>query len=568
MNHSEHGCVDSEVLVVGAGPVGLTLANALAHHGVTTTVVDSRDAPREQSRANNLYARPQELLAAVGLRDLLADGAHRVSNAQFVMGGRSIDVVHFADATLPYPSVLYSSQAVMERRMRGALADRGRPVEGGVTVAGIEQDATGVSAELETADGRRVTHRTRYLVGADGANSVVRRTVGIELDVEEFPRRATRQIDARLSWRRPTTRDTMWFFVYENGFAGVLPIEGDHHRLFLVEDDADMPEREPTLEEMQDRAREVTGDPTVTLSDPVWASHTRFAHGVASAHAAGRVFLAGDAGHLNLPIGGQGMNAGMQDAVTLAWRLAMTLAGHAGPSVLDSYATERHGEHQRLGRQQVSGFRRLMYRSRLQDKALEVAAGTIPDIGQRLLGAEELQQLAVAYPDSPLSVDHRPRRPGRRPVHAGGRAPDARVVRDDRTTTLFDQIHNPDGLTWGWTLLAFEAGGDDRAELGAAVETATARHPWLRARLVRQQPDGPDAPVGVPVLWDLDGDAHRAYGTARSATLVLVRPDGHVALLAPAHLGDALLDHCAGIGPASDRQSPELALAGGARADG
>ncbi|MFC5065731.1 FAD-dependent monooxygenase [Actinomycetospora atypica] len=553
--------VRSEVLVVGAGPVGLTLANALAHHGVTATVVDSRHEPRTQSRANNLYARPQELLAAVGLRDLLADGAHRVSSAQFVMNGRSIDTVGFDDASLPYPAVLYSSQAVMERTMRDALTGRGRPVEGGVTLVGLEQDATGVDAELETADGHRYTHRARYVVGTDGANSAVRRAVRIELEVEDFPRRATRQIDARLSWRRPTTRDTMWFFVYENGFAGVLPIEGDCHRLFFVEDDEGMPEREPTVEEMQDRAREVTGDPTVTLTDPIWASHTRFRHGVASAHAVGRVFLAGDAGHLNLPIGGQGMNAGMQDAVTLAWRLAMTLAGRAAPAVLASYATERHGEHRRLGRQEVSGFRRLMYRSGLQDKVLDVAAAAVPEIGKRLLGAEELQQLAVAYPDSPLSVDHRPRRPGRR-VAAGHRAPDSRVVRDDRTTTLFEQIYNPDGLTWGWALLAFEGPGDDRAELAAAVEAVTLRHPWVRARLVRNRPDGPAAPDEVPVLWDLDGQAHSAYGTARSATLVLVRPDGHVGLLAPADRGDALLTYCGAIDPTHDRRPAELAHAG------
>ncbi len=106
------------------------------------------------------------------------------------------------------------------------------------------------------------------------------------------------------------------------------PPDGIDALLAAWADDANMPDRDPTLEEMQGHAREVTGDVTLTLTDPIWFSHSRFQHGVAPRYAAGRVFLAGDAGHHTLPIGGQGMNAGMTDGIGLAWRLAMTLAGH------------------------------------------------------------------------------------------------------------------------------------------------------------------------------------------------------------------------------------------------
>lgn len=540
---------DTDVLVVGAGPVGLALACALAHHGVRARILERRDGPAPDSRANNLWSRPQELLAGIGVRDVLAADAHRVHRADVLIDGRPVDTIDFGHVSSPYPTVLYSSQAVMEGRLREVLDGRGVTVEGGAVLETLEQDDDGVTATFTREDGTGPKQvRARYLVGADGVRSTVRDALGIDLPTQELEDRATRQIDATLHWRRPTDSDTIWFFVYPHGFAGVLPIAGDRHRLFFVEEEDEVPDRKPTLEEMQTRAREVTGDPTVTLTDPVWFSHGRFKHGVATRHADRRVFLAGDAGHNNLPIGGQGMNAGFHDAIGLAWRLAMTLAGSAGDAVLGSYHPERNGEHDRLGQQQVTGFRRLMYRGRVQDAALRLAAEAVPNLGTQLFGADELQQLAVSYSDSPLSEDHAPARLRRHAPKAGDRAPDARVTTSDGTTSdgttsLFGSVYNPDGHTWGWCLLAFD--GHDRASHDALSEAvrAAARHSWVRPRLVLADPG--DDIDGTPVLFDLDGDAHTAYHLQGAPALVLVRPDGHIAFRAPASQADRLLAYCA-----------------------
>ena len=544
------GDVDTDVLVVGAGPIGLALACALTHHGVGTRIVDRRSGPPAESRANNLWSRPQELLAGIGVRDVLAADAHEVRRADVVLDGQPVDTIDFAQVSSPYPTVLYSSQAVYERRLRDVLHERGVTVEDDTVLDTLHQDADGVDARLSRtgdAAGGQVQVRARYVVGADGVQSAVRDAVGIELPTEDLDGRATRQIDAVLHWRRPTTRDALWFFTYHHGFAGVLPITGEHHRLFFVEDETEVPDREPTLEEMQERARKVTGDPTVTLSDPVWASRGRFSHGVATRHADRRVLLAGDAGHLNLPIGGQGMNAGLHDAVGLAWRLAMTLAGCAGDVVLDSYATERGAEHARLGRQQVTGFRRLMYRNQAEDTALRLTAKVIPNLGAQLFGADELQQLAVGYRDSPLAEDHAPARTRRSAPRAGDRAPDARVTSSvGTTTTLFQHLYNPDGHTWGWCLLAFD-GRDGRSHdaLAAAV-AAVSGHSWVHPRLVVADPaaDVDVAAGATAALFDLDGDAHTAYGARRRPALVLVRPDGHIAFRAPAERADLLAAYC------------------------
>lgn len=122
------------------------------------------------------------------------------------------------------------------------------------------------------------------------------------------------------------------------------------------------------------------------------------------------MLLAGDAGHKTLPIGGQGMNAGFHDAVGAAWRLAMVLANDATPALLGSYGVERRRAHAELDEQQAKGFQRLMYRGRLADAALGAVADVLSDIGSRMFGGDDLQQLSVAYPDSPLSRErlHRP----------------------------------------------------------------------------------------------------------------------------------------------------------------
>lgn len=544
---------DTDVLVVGAGPVGLVLACALAHHGVRTHVVERRDEPRQDSLANNLLSRPQELLAAIGVREALAADATPAERAHVLLAGRPLDTIRFDRVASPHPTVLYSSQAVIERRLREVLTTRGVAVEGGATLTALEQDADGVRATVSVRREDAVEEhvlRCRYVVGADGVRSTMRDLLGIEVPTHTFEGRATRQVDATLSWRRPTAPDSVWFSVYRHGFAGVLPVSGGRHRLFLLEDDAEVPDRDPTTEEMQAWARQVMGDPTVTLSDPVWTSHGRFTHGVAAAHADRRVFLVGDAGHLNLPIGGQGMNAGLQDAVGLAWRLAMTLAGTGGDAVLDSYATERNREHVRLDRQQATGFRRLMYRSRLQDAALGVAAGVVPGLGARLFGAEDLQQLSVGYPDSPLTEDHltsrtRSRRSG---VPAGRRAPDARVALEDGVgTTLFEHLYNPDGHTWGWCLLAFD--GRDRGargDLDRAIEDV-GQHQWVHPRLVLADPRTDESTGTAPCLFDLDEAAHGAYGLQRTPALVLVRPDGHIAFRSPTRAAGRLVAFCAAV---------------------
>ncbi len=545
---------DTDVIVIGAGPIGLTTACALGHHGVRTRVFEERSKPKPNSRANNVWARVQELLHGLGVRDALAKQAYEVEKQTAFLDGAPLDQVPLDEVKSPFPKVLYSGQDVIEKTLEEQASLKGAPVERGRKVTGLSQDEHGVTVVVEAVDeegeptGHNETLRCRYLVGADGDKGFVRKALGLELEPTKLPGRANRQIDAKLKWQRSTDANQLWFFVYHNGFAGVLPVWGGYHRMFFLEDENGMPDRDPTLEELQARAREVTGDQTLTFSDPVWLSHSRFQHGVAHSYAKGRVFLAGDAGHYTLPIGGQGMNAGMHDATCIAWRLAMELAGKAGPAVLESYDVERQKQHADLDERQLTGFKRLVYRNKVEDLALDAAGKLIPNLGSKMFGSDDLQQLSVAYPDSPLSEDHlKLKQLLKRGVpQAGDRAPDAEVIASDgHTATLFPIIYNADGQSWGWNLFAFD-GRDPKAEtLLRAAATTAARWSSVRSTLIIASPGTMSSEAGAKdSLSDLDGVAHAAYGLEGTPALVLIRPDGHIAFRGPAGRPELLKEYC------------------------
>ncbi|KQO76389.1 FAD-dependent monooxygenase [Methylobacterium sp. Leaf88] len=536
---------DAEVIVVGAGPVGLTTGCALRHHGVDCLILEERTEVRAYSRANNLWARPQELLASVGLRDAIAERAYPIRLVNFFMNGTPTTPIRIDDVTSPHPQVLYSGQDVIETTLIKTYEGRGGRMQRGGRVVAVAQDGDGVTVTVRRGDdGPEELLRCRYLVAADGAKSTVRTQLGLDFVPERFEGRMNRQVDAKLSWRRSLEPDQLWFFYYERGFCGVMPVWGGYHRLFFLADDAGVPDRDPTLDEIQAVAREVTRDETLTLTDPQWLTHSRFQYGVSPGYSSGRVFLAGDAGHLSLPIGGQGMNAGLHDAVEIAWRLAAALRGEIAPAVLESYDAERGGEHARLSEQQAKGFRRTVYRGTVTDVALGLAAKVVPGIGALLQGTDDLQQLSVSYPKSPLNEDHLSGVTHllNRGPRAGERAPEAEVTRAGATTSLFAYLYNPDGRTTGWALLCFD-GRSPEAEpsLRAAIEAVA---PWgcVRPRLVLA---GPAIDAGeVPMLSDLDGKAHGAYGLEGQPSIVLVRPDGHIAYRDAADRPERLAAYC------------------------
>jgi 2-polyprenyl-6-methoxyphenol hydroxylase-like FAD-dependent oxidoreductase len=506
-----------DVLVVGAGPTGLTLAAQLRAFGATCRIVDRQADRVQESRALAIQPRTLEVLRGLELtQDLLARGNDAVW-VQLHAGGRVARMRLFGlglDDTA-YPFLLFVSQAETERVLGQHLAERGVQVERRVELVGFHADREGADCTLRHADGHTEQVPTRYLVGCDGAASSVRRGAGIPFQGGAYPQTfalADLEVDGGLQ------ADTAHAFIGPVGLVFFFPLGrpaswrllGMHPTLQGRGETA-----RPSLEELQALADRFTGG-RLRLRDPVWLTYFRLQHRHAARYRAGRVFLAGDAAHVHSPAGAQGMNTGIQDAWNLGWKLALVARGVAAEALLDSYQAERRP----VGRLVV----------RFTDRAFSVATSTNPILGTirtRLLprvlplvlrfdrgvafGVRTISQLGIGYRHSPAVQNGRPA--PRRGPKAGDRLPDVRVALDGHACWLGEALATPSFHL----LLCGRSGGWDPGQLAAVggryADTLAIHH------LTREPAPG--------ALHDADGQALARLGVEQTAHY-LVRPDGHV----------------------------------------
>jgi 2-polyprenyl-6-methoxyphenol hydroxylase-like FAD-dependent oxidoreductase len=531
------------VLVVGAGPVGLTLANDLVRYGVGTRLVERHEGLGSHSRAVNVWARTQEVLAAIGVRDEIEHHAISTKTLTVYIYGRLVGQMSFSKAPSPYPEVLSIAQWSVQNILAQTLEERGLDVEYGSEVVAVREEGDHVAVTVRCGGEDRII-RARYVAACDGGRSTIREQLGVGLEEMDLPRAVILQIDARLDWSRSKDPSNWYMFTIPGGGqGGVVPLPDRYFRVFVCKHEGSLPNRRPEVEEMQGYLREMSGDRSVRLWDPVWSGHGTLQAGIAASFRYGRVLLVGDSGHMTIPVGAQGMNTGMQDAFNLGWKLAAVLDGTSPESLMDTYSVERQAVRRALAQEQADSFFRLMQptpRQQLQTRLLApvlVRVGRMNDLPRR-----DFNGLDIAYPDSPLTEDRvRGEHFAKRGLKAGSRAPDATVVdaaQGRRTVRLFDLIYSG-----GWTLLAFDAAQNHavRFRMETVVGGVLSAFPGLQTRLVLAHPDSADQVVdGASALFDLDEQAHRRF-KVREPLLFLIRPDGYVGFRAPLEDVRALL---------------------------
>ncbi|BDH58207.1 FAD-dependent oxidoreductase [Tsukamurella sp. PLM1] len=503
-----------DVLVVGAGPTGLTLAIELARRGVDVRIVDRAGEPFAGSRGKGITARTQEVFDDLGVIDeVLHYGFRHLPHRRYLDGALVAETdphVHRSPTPdRPYDGGLLIPQWRTERILRTRLAETGVHVERAAGVVEFRQNRDRVHAVLDT--GEQVS--ARYLVGCDGGRSTVRKTLGVPFEGESGEQ-AMLLGDVELDGLEPDA----WYqwTAGGRGFVALCPFRHERSWQLQAVPFSDVAAQgDLSLPRFQRIVDDIADTHGIRLSKASWTSTYRVNVRMADRWRVGRVLLAGDAAHVHPPAGGLGMNTGIQDAYNLGWKLALVCSG-ARQSLLDTFEQERLPVAAWTLGVSTEGLRRISQR---------FVTGGSTDLAE---GAHrDGQQLELGYRSSDLSAN------GAAPTgpQAGDRAPDAPCADSSGTPRrLFDVFRGPH-----FTLLGF---GDSCVDLFRASSVA-------HGGLIRRVSVG--APESGADLVDVDGHARTAYGVTGD-TLVLVRPDGYLALRTPATSTTAVRDYLVRVG--------------------
>jgi len=493
------------VLIVGAGPTGLTLACELARRNIAFRLIEASVGPQMGSRGMGVQPRTLEVFDDLGIIDrVLAYGRMAMPirstapDGRVTMGGDIPEILKDR-SDIPYPASVITPEWRTEEALRLQLAELGGAVEFGSALQSFEQSDEGVLAVV-VKNGVAETVAARWLVGCDGGHSTVRKQAGIAFEGET--REEVRMIVADVAVDG-LGRDAWSMWQHEDGFLGLCPQPSTDVFSFQAAiapgQNADL-----SLANMQAILERRSGRNDIRLHEPQWSSLWRANIRLANRYREGRVFLAGDAAHIHAPAGGQGMNTGIQDAYNLGWKLAAVTRG-AAPALLDSYEAER-----RPVAVSVIALSNARLKQAIEEKGIPIRrdASTI--------------QLDINYRGSTLARDDRDESAA---LRAGDRAPDAtKLMTVDGERRLFD-------LTRGgrFTLLNFGA---------TSAETVPAE---VRVLSVVRNLKGRNEIV------DSEGLLTRAYDPS-DRTLVLIRPDGYIAMITDAGDLSAVSRHLAAMG--------------------
>ncbi|WP_432828847.1 FAD-dependent monooxygenase [Dactylosporangium sp. CA-092794] len=460
---------DPDVLIVGAGPVGLWLASELALAGIATTVVEKRARRTNWSRALTVHARTLEVFAMRGaVEPWLAEGVP-VPTTHFGMLNSRIDL-RGLDSDFPF--TLFIPQLRTEELLEARARDLGVTIWRPCEVTDLGADPGGVWVDVTEPAGSSRMH-VRYVVGCDGKHSVVRASAGIAYDGAQDAAGCLLG-DVKIS---PAAGDpdphALTLHAEAGSFYGVR-MSGEQYRLIIVEHGpALVPADTPLdLDEFRTRVKDVMGT-DFGMRDPAWLTRLSSATYQVDRYRAGRVLLAGDAAHVHFPMGGQGLNLGVQDAMNLGWKLAAVLHGTAPEEILESYHDERHAAGALVIENTLSQTAVVAAPGRpgeaLRDW-LDVLLARYPAVNAEF--ARLLSGLGISYTD-------------RVRAEAGTRVPNHALTDGSH---LFDHLHDGRFVAYGVPREGLERGLGPSWSRAVTATAAPSAEGWHGGGLVR--PDG------------------------------------------------------------------------------
>ncbi|CAN5468442.1 FAD-dependent monooxygenase [soil metagenome] len=503
---------DTDVLIAGAGPIGLTAAIELHRRGIACRIVDPLTEPPQYAKAVGVQPRTLEVFEGMGILHAILDESIPMRGQVVYVNGAKVGELELGlPADVPFGFICVPQYAT-ERVLRDDLAQRGVGVERGVRVTGFTQDDDGVTVAL--SDG---SVRARYLIGADGAHSIVRKTLGCSFEGAAFEEQYMLG-DVEVDWSLPRGWAVRAMHQTDGKTDDLLvciplPGRGRYRMSMLVPPELSGAStttdgvahgfegsRAPQLEHIQAVLDRLSPEP-VTARNLRWSSVFRISHRIVDSYGSGRVFIAGDAAHIHPPTGAQGMNTGIQDAHNLAWKVALAVRGEAADGLLASYDAERRPIGEEVVGRTVASAR----------------AGIGADSSDPGYVMRREAQLLISYAGSPIVA-----------AGAGQRAPDASGLRRDSVTApfrLFSLLDRRDHTV----LLYAGPGVTEVVELEAAANAARrVAHGHVEVYVVAA-PDARVAETVLPLVVDSEGSFAEQYGASEVSVFVL-RPDGYLGL--------------------------------------
>lgn len=514
-----------DVLVVGAGPVGLMMAAELARHDVRVRVIDKSASPSPLSKALAIHARTLEVFEQLGIVGTFLQRGLRVEGLTAWMGdtGRAAHV-DFKDLDSSYPFVLDIPQNITEEILAEHLSGFGIEIERGTELLSLHPLNDGMQVQLRDAAGTESSLQVAWVIGCDGAHSTVRHQLNIAFEGTQYP--DTFMLgDVHVDWSLP--EDRIHVFLREDGLLAAFPYGQHRYRVMAnlpatTTGQEAMPEA--TMDELQ-KLVQARSPVDVRISDPTWVSwfHSHLRH--VKQTRIGRVFLVGDAAHIHSPAGGQGMNTGIQDAHNLGWKLALVVRGGAPERLLDSYQEERLAVAESVLKMSDSLLRTVTSNrpmvKLLRDHLAPIFMNTA--FAQHRM-TEQISEVAIHYRESSIVHSHWTNNrlfSGHR-VHAGDRLPDVEFVSDAGVVhRLYDLVRGT-----RHTVFVFTSGDDGRRPLmellAAWRNELTVFHVWTKP--------SSGSVTDVTVVEDSTSAISGRLGLPDESVLI-VRPDGYVGFL-------------------------------------